>query len=353
MRVPYVKKRREKDDISNRTLRRDLDALSSHFQWLQAEGRVDHNRVRDYDTKAGLPELKEEIRVPTVREIQSVIDAMHRMLASLTAWQALTGMRQAEAIFAEWADVDLAAGTITVPKSKTSSPRIIHLFQSALELLRSLPKPPNHDTHPRGGYVFWHDGGRAFEGFASTYRRIVHDLLGLTPRDHDLRHFFAWLYLRRGGKIAALKSQMGHKKIETTEQYAHIADDLAHFDLVVMGDRPAVANPEQFDVRFNFEKSGPFVDGAELHARSVRRFAEIRAAQFIAEESRETPEQLARRAARDKPFVEALTRLAAEAPPRVRVRMQALLAEATEATTRSKTGSGRKIGNRTSPTAQA
>jgi hypothetical protein len=82
-------------------------------------------------------------------------------------------------------------------------------------------------------------------------------------RDHDLRHFFAWLYLRRGGSLEGLMGQMGHADIATTQQYAHMASDLGHWDLVMMGERVAtVPRSEHFDFRFSFEKCGPFVGAA-------------------------------------------------------------------------------------------
>jgi hypothetical protein len=97
-------------------------------------------------------------------------------------------------------------------------------------------------------------------------------------RDHDLRHFFAWLYLRRGGSLEGLMGQMGHADIATTQQYAHMASDLGHWDLVMMGERVAtVPRSEHFDFRFSFEKCGPFVGAREAQARSRRLYAQLRA----------------------------------------------------------------------------
>jgi integrase len=272
----YVSKR-QAEKVVNRTIRRDLDALSAHFQWLIGQGRIDHNRVRDYDI-GQLPELHTEIRVPSVREIQFIIDLFHRMPACFTGFQALSGLRQSEAAYAEWNEVDLDAGSLIVPKSKSNSPRTVHLFKSATEILRSLPKPPNHESHPRGGYIFWHGDGLPYSQFGSFWWEKVTNFLQMGVRDHDLRHFFAWLYLRRGGSLEGLMGQMGHADIATTQQYAHMASDLGHWDLVMMGERvTTVPRPEQFDFRFSFEKCGPFVGAREAQARSRRLYAQLRA----------------------------------------------------------------------------
>jgi len=121
---------RQFEGVTNRTIRRDLDALSAFFQWLEGKGFIEHNRVRDYDI-ANIPELKIEIRVPSVLEIQIII-------------------------------------------------------------------------------------------------------------------------------------------------HAKIADDLARWDLVMMGERKPEIGREQFDVRFSFDKCGSFLDSREAQARSRKLFAEIR-----------------------------------------------------------------------------
>ncbi|HEV2160672.1 MAG TPA: site-specific integrase [Stellaceae bacterium] len=266
---------RQDEGVANRTIRRDLDALSAFFQWLQGKSRVEHNRVRDYDI-GNIPELKTEIRVPSISEIQTIIDTFHRMAASIVAFMALTGLRLGEVLALEWNEIDLITGILIVVKSKSTNPRTVHLFKSAIELLQSLPKPPDHATAPRGGFVFWHDEGLPYRQFGTSWWQVVHELLGSPVRDHDLRHFYAWLYLRRGGSIAGLKSQLGHADIATTDQYAKIADDLAHWDLVVMGERKPDIGRAQFDVRFSFGKCGPFLSRREAQARSRKLFATIR-----------------------------------------------------------------------------
>ena len=244
----YVKwRRKEQPSITNRTLRRDLDALSSVFNFLINESAIKRNFVRDYKIKENLPEKKEEIRVPSTEEIQKIINDIGPMAGRLVAFQALTGLRQQEALRLEWRDVALSTSRIIVPKSKTSSPRAVVLFIVAKKLLEDLPKPP------KGDYVFWHYDGERYKQFSSQWSSYV-KRLELPIRDHDLRHYFAKLHTMKGGTLGTLKEQMGHKWYETTLQYAHLSNDLVENEMRKMGEYEHETNYDA-NVEFTFPDS--------------------------------------------------------------------------------------------------
>ncbi|PZU90247.1 MAG: hypothetical protein DI527_14710 [Chelatococcus sp.] len=50
----------------------------------------------------------------------------------------------------------------------------------------------------------------------------------LDSRAHDLRHRFASVFLQATGDIPALQAVLGHKSIEMTMRYSHIATDHLH-----------------------------------------------------------------------------------------------------------------------------
>lgn len=235
---------------TNATIRRDLDALSNVFEFLKTGETpyVDSNFVRQYDID-DIPEMREEIRVPRVDEIQALIDSFGPMLGRLIAFQALTGLRQSEARDLDRTNVEADLQRLIVTKSKSSRPRTVLLWKSALEIVKGIPKPPKGDA------LFWHDEGEKYGKFSSDFREHA-DKLGFEEiRDHDLRHFYAWLFLRRGGTLEGLKVQMGHTTKQITELYAHLAGDIAALDLARMGE--VVAKPAtDFDVRFGFDKCG-------------------------------------------------------------------------------------------------
>lgn len=79
-------------------------------------------------------------------------------------------------------------------------------------------------------YVFWHgEAGERYLNVASRFaalsrRAVAHAIKARRPpphrfRFHDLRHWFAVDYLRRGGGIYDLQKILGHSSIRTTEIY--------------------------------------------------------------------------------------------------------------------------------------
>ncbi len=85
---------------------------------------------------------------------------------------------------------------------------------------------------PKGGtvsnlnsaYLFWHGEGDRYHRVSNQFCSIVKRAAKLNPgfkpfRFHDLRHWFAVDYLRRGGNIYALQKILGHTSLTTTEIY--------------------------------------------------------------------------------------------------------------------------------------
>jgi integrase len=287
----YIRRRKAASSVSNMTLRRDLDALSNIFELLKAEGEIDANPVREIEVDRLLPIQSHLVVMPTVAEIQSIIDSMHAMLGRFVAFQALTGLRQGEALNLRHADLDMINRTIFVHKgskadkgTKTRISRTVVMFDFVYELLSALPKPPDHEQRQDGGYVFWHlddDGNPTnYKRFASQWRSFREWAnLDRDIRDHDLRHFYAWYYMRRGGRVEGLQTQMGHLTRKMTEFYAQLQADIARRDLEMMGE--AVGTKADTGItafRFNFDKCGAFGSPREMQWMTRRKRDEIRAA---------------------------------------------------------------------------
>ena len=68
-------------------------------------------------------------------------------------------------------------------------------------------------------YMFWHDQGQRYRNVSSRFRIFV-KRSGVRPfRVHDLRHWYAVDYLRRGGSIYTLSQILGHSSVKVTELY--------------------------------------------------------------------------------------------------------------------------------------
>ena len=121
--------------------------------------------------------------------------------------------------------MDLNRKTITLWRTKTSSPRAVPLSAAAAGTLAGTPR--------RLGcaWAFWHEApappglpkgsvGDRYRNLSSRLREIGQ---GLKPpiafRIHDLRHLHAVDWLKGGGSIYDLQKGLGHASIKTTELY--------------------------------------------------------------------------------------------------------------------------------------
>ena len=134
----------------------------------------------------------------------------------------LTGCRKSEILTLQWDHVDLENGELELPDTKTGA-RTIVLPQAAVQVLADIPKIPGDPwviagrkpgTHLKSLDVGW---------------RTLRGRAGLKDvRIHDLRHSYASRALALGESLPMIGKLLGHKQIETTARYAHLADDSVH-----------------------------------------------------------------------------------------------------------------------------
>lgn len=133
-----------------------------------------------------------------------------------------TGCRLGEILTLEWTSVDLAKGRLVFEKHKTDQDgtKIIPLNAPALGLLANLSK---QDGNP---YVIVGEvPGKHLINLQKPWRRI-RTLAGLDDvRLHDLRHSFASFAVGAGLSLPIIGGLLGHKSVQTTARYAHLAHD--------------------------------------------------------------------------------------------------------------------------------
>jgi len=132
-----------------------------------------------------------------------------------------TGTRQEGVCSLEWSQVSIQRREVRLTKTKTSSPRVVPLSDSALGTLVGTPR---HITSP---YVFWHGEGVRYTTFANRFAAIA-KRADVPFRCHDLRHRFASTFIQATGDIPALQAILGHKTIGMTMCYAHMITDHLH-----------------------------------------------------------------------------------------------------------------------------
>ena len=129
----------------------------------------------------------------------------------------LTGCRRNEILTLRWEDVDLDAGELRLRDAKTGA-RPVALSPAARTVLAALPRLPDNPWVIAGPRP-----GKRLSGLNGRWAAI-RERAGLEDvRIHDLRHSFASRALALGESLTMIGKLLGHRKVQTTARYAHLA----------------------------------------------------------------------------------------------------------------------------------
>jgi integrase len=129
-----------------------------------------------------------------------------------------TGARSGEVTAIKWEHVDWQRKLVRLPDSKTNEPRTIHLSDTAVEVLKTVPRV--------GPFVI--AGAKPGSPYMNLTRAwgLARAYAGLQDvRLHDLRHSFASLAAGRGVSLQMIGKLLGHRVHATTMRYSHLARD--------------------------------------------------------------------------------------------------------------------------------
>ena len=180
----------------------------------------------------------ERTRFLTQHEIQTLLETCEKQITSpwllpLVTLALNTGMRQGELLRLKWENVDLERGSITIIQSKTLRRKTIAINEPAREALNWLQENRYGELllmWPWGdpiGKVTVYD---AFKKACST--------AGITDfRFHDLRHTFASHLVMAGVDLVTVKELLGHKTINMTNRYTHLAQEHKAQAVAKLGER--------------------------------------------------------------------------------------------------------------------
>ncbi len=209
---------RLREGASRVSVNRELGLLSSVFglshkladQWGVPRDPHRGNPVR------GLGRFDEPKRVRYLKA-----DERARFLAALlpdvraaAVLTCHTGLRRGELLGLHWRDVDLDAGVLTLPRTKSGTEQRVRLNTVAVETLRALPRlsPRVFSTLTARGLR------REFE--KARVRAGIEDL-----HWHDLRHDFASQLVMKGESIYTVRDLLRHSDVRVTQRYAHLSPD--------------------------------------------------------------------------------------------------------------------------------
>lgn len=134
-----------------------------------------------------------------------------------------TGLRRAELIGLDDADVDLAAGQLKVT-GKRNKQRIIPFGEELKLAMEAYIGQRNEAVPQRSGAFFVQKSGKRLTpyGVAKLVKRYLSMVVTAKKRSpHVLRHTFATAMLNHGADLSVVKELLGHESLATTQIYTH------------------------------------------------------------------------------------------------------------------------------------
>jgi site-specific recombinase XerD len=228
--------------LSARTIQRRLSSLSSMYSFLVVRGDVDQNPVpRGLSTRRsrdrgqrGVPLIRTPRTLPRVAE-PAEVDAL---LGACRRWRdramleamVLGGLRRCEVLGLRLGDLDGARRQVFIVEGKGGHQRQIPIsarwFATVGNYLR-LERPDDAATDRVFVVLKGQRRGRALsdEGLGQIFKS-VRERSGVRRRItcHELRHTCFTRLREAGMELEALQAQAGHRSLDTTRLYVHLAN---------------------------------------------------------------------------------------------------------------------------------
>ena len=225
--VKSTPKKRGSEEVTNSHVNRVLAGLRRLFNFaINRELMLDTPFPKT--SKSGLyyPEPKGLRNFFTEEQMIRILDASPEWLRPMVLTAFYTGMREGELRGLQWEWVDLQEGVIYLPSSKTlkdstgRGQRIV-MQGELVDLFKSLPK--------RSEWVFCKPDGTPYShaNIFKAFRRVLKSLKIDTKRFSwkELRHTTASMMNLKGAPPMAIKDQLRHTTVATTESF-YIGSDL-------------------------------------------------------------------------------------------------------------------------------
>jgi integrase len=219
--VRWLTEQGEKRDWEPATRNRWQNAFSLAFRVGIDNERIEKNpasRIRRNREDNG------RLRILDRNEEQKLIDILNRDYPEYRPAFIIsvnTGVRASEQWRADWLDVDLERRIFTVRKTKNGEPeRHVPLNSTALGAFQELGKACKGK-----GPVFLNTEGNPLRGHRDWFEPVVKAAKLNDYTWHCNRHTFASRLVMAGVDLRTVAQLMGHKTIQMTMRYAHLAPD--------------------------------------------------------------------------------------------------------------------------------
>ena len=217
----------DKGDMAS-TVNSCLSAVRSFFRFALSRNLVSHDpahNVKGPKKQKPLPQFVREDEMDRLIDRPEYWNDSYRDLRARTIIIMFyeTGMRLAELIGLDDADVDMGARQLKVT-GKRNKQRIIPFGEELSQVLKAYVERRNQEALRKEAALFVNDKGCRMT--RNQVESIVHHYLSLTTTlkkrsPHVLRHSFATAMLNHGAGLESVRKLLGHESVATTEIYTH------------------------------------------------------------------------------------------------------------------------------------
>lgn len=208
-----------KGKVSDSTINQELKILKRSFNLAIKWSIAQTNPVKGVEF---FKEPKGRVRFLTKEEINHLLDCCKGYLYEIVLIALHTGMRKGEIFNLRWGNIDLANRLIILDKTKNDEIRQIPMSNTVYSILFTKYREKVRDENE---YVFANRNGSSYTDIRKSYNKVLTSVGIKNFRFHDLRHTFASQLVMSGVDILSVKKLMGHKKIQTTLVYSHLAPE--------------------------------------------------------------------------------------------------------------------------------
>jgi len=208
------------------TRRRKLTSLKSFFKFLENDGLITNNPIKNIpspkvETKEPSYLTEAEIRKlwQTVKKDKSKFKERNKIMVRIFIE---TGMRLKELTGLNAGDIDNQEKTIKITR-KRNKEQILPINAELNSMLRKFVK----NRQPDDPLIISNRNKRMTNRRAGITVQKFIKLAKIEKSEisaHSLRHSFCVRLLEKGVNLKSIQILCGHKSIQTTERYLHIAD---------------------------------------------------------------------------------------------------------------------------------
>jgi site-specific recombinase XerD len=198
--------------LSSATISRRLAAVRSFLRFSLGPDRVPEAAVGPRRTRR-LPDAPKESEIGEILELAEGDSPLARRNRALLELLYSAGLRSAEAVGLDLADVDFEREALHV-RGKGGKDRVVPLGEEAAHQLAIYLR----DARPqlaRGAVDAFFLSARGRRLDTSTVRRLLR-------HPHRLRHAFATHLLEGGADLRTIQELLGHASLSTTQIYSHV-----------------------------------------------------------------------------------------------------------------------------------